>query len=300
MHTSEIDLVQYAKRFFSKWKRTGKGILVCCPFHDDHDPSLYVTIDYAYCFACGKGWSPQDFVKIINGEHMPLRQPRRQNKKRHISPSPDLVIRAHKQLMALPKKISLLEKRGIQLHIIEKFQIGYIVPPISNCSLPRFTFPTWNTKGELQTITYRQDPSIDYPDVPNENRKYLHHPGAEIIPYNIHSIHNYSWLVYTGGQIDALSLLQYNIPAVGAPGEGIFKKEWIDYFHDKKVLIWLDADDVGKKGAQKIHKMLKNSIVVDWPQGVPSKYDVNEAICDPLFGIKEIRRILHTYYARLR
>ena len=29
--------------------------MVCCPFHDDHTPSLKLNEDYFYCFGCGAG-----------------------------------------------------------------------------------------------------------------------------------------------------------------------------------------------------------------------------------------------------
>ncbi len=29
--------------------------MVCCPFHDDHNPSLKLNEDYFYCFGCGAG-----------------------------------------------------------------------------------------------------------------------------------------------------------------------------------------------------------------------------------------------------
>ena len=29
--------------------------MVCCPFHDDHTPSLKLNVDYFYCFGCGAG-----------------------------------------------------------------------------------------------------------------------------------------------------------------------------------------------------------------------------------------------------
>ena len=29
--------------------------MACCPFHDDHTPSLRLNEDYFYCFGCGAG-----------------------------------------------------------------------------------------------------------------------------------------------------------------------------------------------------------------------------------------------------
>ena len=41
-----------AERYGLKANRAG---MVCCPFHDDHTPSLKLNEDYFYCFGCGAG-----------------------------------------------------------------------------------------------------------------------------------------------------------------------------------------------------------------------------------------------------
>ena len=34
------------------WIRVGRNQMACCPFHDDHHPSMKIDTNY-YCFACG-------------------------------------------------------------------------------------------------------------------------------------------------------------------------------------------------------------------------------------------------------
>ena len=41
-----------AERYGLKANRAG---MVCCPFHDDHTPSLKLNEDYFYCFGCHAG-----------------------------------------------------------------------------------------------------------------------------------------------------------------------------------------------------------------------------------------------------
>ncbi len=41
-----------AERYGLSANRAG---MVCCPFHDDHTPSLKLNEDYFYCFGCGAG-----------------------------------------------------------------------------------------------------------------------------------------------------------------------------------------------------------------------------------------------------
>ena len=35
--------------------RSNHAGMACCPFHDDHTPSMKLNEDYFYCFGCGAG-----------------------------------------------------------------------------------------------------------------------------------------------------------------------------------------------------------------------------------------------------
>ena len=48
-----------AERYGLTANRAG---MVCCPFHDDHTPSLKLNEDYFYCFGCGAGG---DVVSLV-------------------------------------------------------------------------------------------------------------------------------------------------------------------------------------------------------------------------------------------
>ena len=47
------------RRYFVKME----GDKVCCPFHNDHSPSMGIKNNRYYCFACGEGGDVIDFVK---------------------------------------------------------------------------------------------------------------------------------------------------------------------------------------------------------------------------------------------
>ena len=42
--------------------KIGRGDMVCCPFHNDHTPSMKLNEDYFYCFGCGATGDVIDFV----------------------------------------------------------------------------------------------------------------------------------------------------------------------------------------------------------------------------------------------
>ena len=51
-----------AERYGLKANRTG---MVCCPFHDDHHPSLKLNERYFYCFGCGAKGSVVDLTALL-------------------------------------------------------------------------------------------------------------------------------------------------------------------------------------------------------------------------------------------
>ncbi|MCD8026788.1 MAG: CHC2 zinc finger domain-containing protein [Clostridiales bacterium] len=36
--------------------------MICCPFHNDHTPSMKLNPNYFYCFGCGENGDVIDFV----------------------------------------------------------------------------------------------------------------------------------------------------------------------------------------------------------------------------------------------
>ncbi len=47
-----VPVPRAAERYGLKANHAG---MACCPFHDDHTPSLKLNEDYFYCFGCGAG-----------------------------------------------------------------------------------------------------------------------------------------------------------------------------------------------------------------------------------------------------
>ena len=59
-----IPVPMAAERYGLQANRAG---MVCCPFHDDHHPSLKLNERYFYCFGCGEHGSVVDFTsKLFN------------------------------------------------------------------------------------------------------------------------------------------------------------------------------------------------------------------------------------------
>lgn len=275
--------------------------MIRCPFHNDHVASMYVTSDRAYCFACHKSYPPYLFVKTLenkqfadivgmSGDYGPPKPPSVLPARK---PDAHAIEIAHKALMNSKCKLDyLIKERGLAKRIVVEYKIGYCTPPFRKYKLPRYVFPTWDADGVLVTAGYRQDPHLVYDDVYPENKKYVIHNGTASMLYNAHRLPGYGMVVHCGGQIDALSLLQYGINATGAMGEGTFKREWASLYEGKRVYILMDNDEAGRLAAQKIAGRISGAVILTWPEGVPDKYDVNAAINDKEFGIVGINGML--------
>lgn len=58
------DLEQYGKRY-------SHYVAIVCPYHDDHNPSLFAYEDHFYCAACGKrGKLPELLAKLSSGNYV--------------------------------------------------------------------------------------------------------------------------------------------------------------------------------------------------------------------------------------
>jgi DNA primase len=58
---------------YTSIRKTGKGYVALCPFHDDHNPSMYVDEDKGlfHCFSCGAGGDVLGFYMRYNGLTFP-------------------------------------------------------------------------------------------------------------------------------------------------------------------------------------------------------------------------------------
>jgi len=271
-------------------KKAGRGVMIPCLNHSESTGSLYVTANGAYCFGCGKHYSPYDLMMALDGkvdiERLAPEKKRKEPTVVYKPPTIALVNAAHKALMSSSRQLDyLVIGRGLSLEILKEFKVGYITPPFRSYVNPRFCFPAWDFEGKLTTMGYRQDPIVEYKNEYPDNKRYVIHTGTQSTIYNAHNLDSYSSVIHCGGQIDALSLLQHGINATGAMGEGTFKPEWATHYRNKKVIIALDNDEAGIKSAQHIKKLVTWATIMEWGENVPQGYDINDAIRDKNFGI---------------
>ena len=144
---AKTDIVDTISRYMTLTKK-GKNYLGVCPFHDDHDPSMSVSIDRQIykCFVCGAGGNVFSFVqnienisfieavlKVAEGSNVDMSHYQTLGVK-PIDPRHALIYKAlaeAQQFMAFQlftqdgqEALAKLEKRGYSHELIQKFGIG--------------------------------------------------------------------------------------------------------------------------------------------------------------------------------
>lgn len=301
-----FDLVEYVMNTSPRWERTRRGIVSVCVAHDERNPSMWVTDDMWYCFACGAHGDSISYVMVQNDipfvealEYMSKgKYVKREIKTRSgitkvlEPPDPRLADVYHRTLKNSQGKIQYLRSRGLSDRTIDKFNLGYGRPARTNrFSKPRYTIPVYRD-GQLVTVRYRVDPAF------GGDVKYIAMPRTESFLFNTDALKdNDGFVVYTGSQIDAMLLDQHGIPAVGSAGEGVFKPGWGELFDGVRTAILLDNDRAGEYGAIKAWLEIEDAVIVRWPESLPKGYDINDAVMDGMFGIGAVKGMIYAALA---
>lgn len=108
--------------------------------------------------------------------------------------------------------------------------------------------------------------------------KYMDVQGAELHLYNPQHLGPQSREVwFTEGEIDALILWQYGVPAIGMSGSSkygheLFQEAWKLLFNRATVVIAVDNDEAGHKAANDIERAFRRVKRFDMPEGM----DIND------------------------
>ena len=289
-----FDLVEYCKGR-GKYVRSGSNILVCCPNHEDSNPSCLVDPKRSYCFTCNTSLEAIDFVGISEGRtrveilkreglgrtpSRPVSKVRpEERRKDYTLPDPRYVERGARGLWRNTNALAYLQDRGIRLESIKEHKLGYLRPPTKAVKYPRFSFPCYDENGTLVSIVYRADPYYE----PDSRKKYVIHPKTPASLFGMEKYLIYRGFLYTGGQIDAILLRQSGYPALGPTGEGTFKIEWGNLLRKRKIYLLLDNDEAGRDATKRLLDFMPRAIPIEWPTGTEG-YDAADLINDPLYG----------------
>lgn len=174
---------------------------------------------------------------------------------------------------AIPARISqYLNARGITDALVSDFKLGW----------GKFygkwwiTIPIQDIDGNFVFFKLRQDPNEG-----NEKMTYPRGIEAQIYGWEILKTAT-DKIVICEGEFDRLILLLKEIPAITSThGAMTFKQEWCKRLANvSKIYICFDNDEAGRKGAERVAKMVKNdgnkTYIITLPEEVGKSGDITD------------------------
>ena len=164
----------------------------------------------------------------------------------------------------LPQALAYLDSRGISERTARTYRLGYVPP---NHSLPgdeqyegRMAIP-FITTGGVVCVRYR---SIDHSEP-----KYLTRAGDESTLFSVTSLlDDTDTMVITEGEIDAMTLNQVGISAVGVSGAKAWKRHYRLLFEDyERVIVACDGDAAGRDFGRQVTDQIQGAIAISMPDG---------------------------------
>ncbi len=289
-----ITIKEYLTRKGVAFRESGKELVAHCLFNDcdkdsrTNEAHLYLDTETGQyeCKKCGEKGNIITLAKHFGDDIDEIAlNPRFSTKK----PSgtkfdAELVDNCH---LALPDNIrQYLNARGVSDAVIDAHKLGWG----KFYSKWWITIPVKDIYGSFQFFKLRQDPNAG-------NDKITYPKGVEAQIYDWEMLTNANNpLVICEGELDRLALLSKNINAVTSThGAMTFKQEWCEKVgKGRKIYICYDNDDAGRKGAERVAKMVENGgneiYIVSLPKEVGEGGDITDYLIklngnpDDLFG----------------
>lgn len=267
-----------------------------CPFHMDHhlgNASTNTETGMGKCFACDTGWDIFHLVGKLNGlssfqeqlqkvaeltggelyNDPPYRFEKHKNLfSKAINPS---LVECYTSNLTTQKYNYLEQYRAISRTTVKKYKIGF--------NNQRFTIPIFDQTGRIINIRKWLPPESRQT---NDPKIISYNPGygsPQLYPVDQLGAET---LILTEGELDALSIISTGFAAITITGGAA---SWKDDFTkqivgsgSKKIIVCMDNDDAGSKGAKKRAAFLAKAgldvIICKWPSGYKKGFDVTDLL----------------------
>jgi DNA primase len=271
MDLSKITIKEYLTEKGIPFNEDGRELIAKCLFNDcdrdskNNEGHLYFSAETGQydCKKCSEKGNLVTLVKYFGDTKLKPQKTKTFNV--------DLVEKCH---LALPPHIrEYLHKRGLIDAIIDEYKLGYG----QFYGKPWITIPIKNIYGNYSFFKLRQDPAL------GKDKITFPKGEAEAQLYDWEMLANVSSsLIICEGELDRLLLMSKGVSAVTSThGAGTFKKEWVEKISkDKKIYVCFDNDEAGKKGSERVAKMLENSghetHIIKLPEDVGDHGDITD------------------------
>lgn len=276
-----------------------------CPFHDDQHASANVNVQTGmwFCHACAEGGSPIDFLMKRGlsykaalaeiGKAAGLPEPGQRTNGSAGAPTPakpaskltednvtawHAAALRHKDLMRW-----FAEKRGYTPETVERWQLGW--------DGQRVTIPVRDKAGRLVNVRrYKRDATG------TQGKMLGLEPGlneARLFPLDVPLPEE---VLLVEGEWDMILAHQHGFAEAltVTSGAGTWSAEFTPYFEGRRVTICYDNDDAGRKGAQRVARILSDTATVfllNIPN-LPDRGDVTDFFVEQQRSADELRALI--------
>ena len=285
---------------------TNSGVMICCPFHDDSNPSLGVETRRGifHCFSCGESGTIYKLLAKLDGVSVDeIRELYQEEWKAQRvieeiedqlfeqafeDPSDSLpyLSRRYKEesfnkafppLGTSDEGMSYMRMRGLTEETIEIFDLRW---GLAGKYAGRVIIPVCDDVGKLLSYTGRAiDPNAQPKTRKPKGNKALYTLFGMYQQWLVNDIKR-KWetpLILVEGEIDAMYLYQLGFPAVATMGTSALTVPQVDLIvdHATKVLLLFDGDDAGRKAAKSAMDKLEKYVPVHAAE-LPEGQDPND------------------------
>lgn len=180
----------------------------------------------------------------------------------------------------------LVKAKKLKAESFKKFHVGY------NIITHNYTYPLFTIDGKIQDIR-----------IYKIGDKTISTKGCQAGLRGWEDFGKPGTIWVTEGESDYFALHEVmgetDDVICSLPGAGTFKDTWAHLFRDRKVVLLLDNDDAGRKGAIRIYNklsVLAQLSFIHWPADKKTGYDVRDLyIENPKGCLDFIKTHLHKY-----
>ncbi len=276
-----ITIREYLTRKGITFREVGKEIVAHCIFGNcdsnstDAEGHLYFDADSGQydCKKCGENGNIITLAKHLGDsiQDVALNPITPKNPRKSTKFDAELVETCHQ---ALPAHIrQYLNARGITDAVVNEFKLGW------GKFYGRWwiTIPIKDIYSAFSFFKLRQDPSAG-----SDKITYPKGVEAQIYDWDMLASVNNKQILICEGEMDRLALLSKNITAITSThGAMTFKQEWCEKVgKGRTIYICYDNDDAGKKGAERVAKMVENggnkTYIITLPNEVGDGGDITD------------------------
>ena len=253
--------------------KDGKQVQARCPFHDDDEPSLSLTIKngklLANCFVCGKVY---DRLLKLAGVQPATARP--------IAPRSGRTGRRGTAPYQPVRLAELADAKGLDAEKLRAWHVHEIpaghAPEAPNGGL---AIPYLTREGELHAINYRR--TLEKTDA-NKDPRFKWRTGDKKLLYGLWRLPEWGdadTIYLCEGESDTWSLWHAGLAALGVPSASVWKSKWWDEVEAfERIVLIADADGAGAGLVEKLalscpEHLRERVYVLRLPDGVK---DANE------------------------